>query len=146
MQHDLLDDGLGEAMQAVILFDSGCNLCNWSVQFILQRDCNHYFRFASLQSSVGQHMLRSFGISANWVESVVLIEHGQLFTESAAALRIARHLGGLWPLLRAATSVPRFLRDGSYRWIARHRYRWFGRSAACQLMTSALRTGFLGHR
>jgi predicted DCC family thiol-disulfide oxidoreductase YuxK len=78
------------------------------------------------------------------LSSVVVIEDGQAWQESAAALRIARHLPGGWKLLRVFAVVPRPLRDAVYRWIARNRYRWFGKKETCWLPTPELRGRFLG--
>ena len=128
---------------AVVLFDGVCNLCNHSVQFILQRDPHGYFRFASLQSPVAQHLLRTHGLSPNRLESVILIEAGRAYSHSDAALRIASHLGSAWPALGVLWIVPRFVRDGIYNWIAANRYRWFGKREECMLPTPELRQRFL---
>ena len=128
----------------IVLFDGVCNLCTGSVQFILERDRRGLFRFASLQSEVGRRLLGEQGLDADALGSVVLIEDGQAFRESAAVLRIARHLPGAWKLLGAFLAVPRPLRDFVYRRIARNRYRWFGKTEACWLPTPELKARFLG--
>lgn len=131
---------------AVILFDGVCNLCNGFVQFVIRHDSRGYFRFAALQSAEGQALLRAQGISLPATpdpDSVVLVEAGQVYTHSTAVLRIARGLGGAWPLLGAGRLVPRPWRDAAYRWVARNRYRWFGRQQACLLPTPALKSRFL---
>jgi predicted DCC family thiol-disulfide oxidoreductase YuxK len=127
----------------IVLFDGGCNLCTWSVQFVLRRDRRAYFRFAALQSPVGQRLLRQYGVRVPADESVVLIEGGRVYTHSGAALRITRRLGGLWPLLGVLAVVPRALRDRLYLWIAAHRYRWFGRRDACWIASPQARERFL---
>lgn len=127
----------------LVLFDGVCNLCVSSVQFILRRDRRAYFRFAALQSPVGQHLLRQYAVQLPADESVVLIERGHAYTHSEAALRITRRLGGLWPLLGVLVLVPRPLRDRLYLWVAARRYRWFGRRDACWVASPQARERFL---
>lgn len=116
---------------AVVLFDGVCNLCAWTVQFILPRDPNGYFQFASLQSALGQQLLKKYQVTARVADSVVLIENDQMYLKSDATLRIARHLNGAWSLARVFQIVPRSLRDGVYAWIAAHRYQMFGQRNTC---------------
>jgi predicted DCC family thiol-disulfide oxidoreductase YuxK len=129
----------------VVLFDGVCNLCHGSVQFIVDRDPGAAFRFASLQSEQGAALLRAHGRTPpeGDPDSVVLLEDGQVYEHSTAALRIARRLGGLWRLLYVFMIVPRFLRDAAYRLIARNRYRMFGKSEQCRIPTPELRARFL---
>ena len=127
----------------IVLFDGVCNLCSGSVQFLLKRDPEARFRFASLQSEVGQTIQVEHGLDPGALSSVLLLENGRLYQESEAALRIARHLPGAWKLLTAFKIVPRPLRDGLYRFIARNRYRWFGKAETCWLPTPELRGRFL---
>ena len=128
----------------IVLFDGVCNLCNASVNFIIDRDPHDRFRFAALQSERGVALLAEHGhtVSAE-PDSIVLVEGGRIFERSTAALRIARHLRGAWKLLYGFMIVPRPLRDLVYRFIARHRYRWFGRTEACRVPTPELRARFL---
>lgn len=128
---------------AVIFFDGVCNLCNSSVNFIIDRDPNGYFRFAALQSDAAARRLPAHGITPEALESLVLLEDGACYRRSSAALRIARRLGGAWPLLYVFVLVPRPLRDAVYDWIAAHRYRWFGRRDTCRVPTPELRARFL---
>ena len=134
----------GDTPHPVVLFDGVCNLCNGSVQFILKRDPRGRFRFASLQSEAGRSLMAEHGLDPDVLSSVVLVEDGRAWQESSAALRIARHLPGGWKLLRVFTVIPRPLRDAVYRWIARNRYRWFGKTETCWLPTPELRERFLG--
>jgi predicted DCC family thiol-disulfide oxidoreductase YuxK len=127
---------------SVILFDGVCNLCNASVQFIIKHDPQAQYQFASLQSNTGQRMLHDYGINPR-DESVILVENGHAYMHSSAALRIARRLSGGWSVVYAFIVVPRFIRDAMYRFIARNRYRWFGRRDACMIPTPALRRRFL---
>lgn len=127
----------------IVLFDGVCNLCSGSVQFLLKRDPEGRFRFASLQSDAGRRLMAEHGLDVEALNSVVLIEGGRAWQESSAALRIARHLPGAWKLLRVFAAVPRPLRDAVYRWIARNRYRWFGKAETCWLPTPELKARFL---
>jgi predicted DCC family thiol-disulfide oxidoreductase YuxK len=136
-------NAMAEPANPIVLFDGVCNLCSGSVQFILRRDPGARFRFASLQSPAGQELLARFGIDGQGIDSVIVIEGDRWFKESDAALRIARHLGGLWRLLTVFRLIPRPLRDRLYRFIARNRYRWFGKKESCWLPTPELRGRFL---
>jgi predicted DCC family thiol-disulfide oxidoreductase YuxK len=128
---------------AIVLFDGVCNLCTWSVQFILQRDSRGYFRFAAMQSPCGQRLLAAQGLSVFQTSSVVLIEQNTVCVESAAALRIARRLDGWWPGLTLLQFIPRIFRDHLYHWIATHRYQWFGQINSCMVATPRVRERFL---
>ncbi len=127
----------------IVLFDGVCNLCNRSVQFIIERDPEGRFRFASLQSGLGEELQTRLGIDSRGIDSILLVEGDRWYKESDAALRIARGMSGAWRLLWALRFLPRFLRDGAYRLIARNRYRWFGRQETCWLPTPELRGRFL---
>lgn len=131
-----------DAMHAVVLFDGVCNLCNSSVNFIIDRDRAAYFQFSALQSEWAQK-LTGEPIPSEGPESILLWEGGRLYSHSTAALRIARRLDGIWKLLAIGLLVPRPIRDAVYRWVARNRYRWFGKSEACRRPTPALRARFL---
>src|SRR4028119_1503639 len=130
---------MADPQHPTILFDGVCNLCNGSVQFILRRDPEARFRFASLQSEAGQRLVTEQGLNPEVLSSVILIEDGRVYRESTAALRIARHMAGAWKLLRVFVLIPRPIRDAVYRLIARNRYRWFGKSETCWLPPPELR-------
>jgi len=115
----------------ILLFDGVCNLCNAAVQFILKRDPKGVFRFASLQSPTGQALLNFAGLPTGEISTVVLFENGKPYLRSDAGLRIARRLGGLWPLLYGFILIPRVIRNYIYDWIARNRYRWYGKQESC---------------
>ncbi|MEQ8706464.1 MAG: thiol-disulfide oxidoreductase DCC family protein [Phaeodactylibacter sp.] len=127
----------------ILLFDGVCNLCNSSVQFIIERDPEARFRFASLQSEEGQGLLHTFGARLPDLSSVVLVQDGKLYARSEAALRVARQLKGGWALLYAFIVVPRPIRDAIYNWIARNRYRWFGKKEACMIPSPDIQSRFL---
>lgn len=127
----------------IVLFDGVCNLCTGSVLFILKRDPEAAFRFASTQSEAGGEILRLLGLPPDFKESILYIEDGRPYVRSEAALRIAGRLNGLWPGLTIARFIPAFLRDAIYDWIARNRYAIFGKRGSCMLPTPALAARFL---
>ena len=137
-------NGMEAPANPIVLFDGVCNLCNRSVQTILRHDRQARFRFASLQSPLGEKLRDDFGIDREKVDSVILVEGGRWYQESNAALRIANGLGGLWKLFGVFRLIPRPLRDAAYRLIARNRYRWFGKTETCWVPTPELRGRFLG--
>lgn len=128
----------------LVLFDGDCNFCNGVVLFIIDRDPRERFVFAPLQSAIGQGTLRDAGLADPSFDSMVLVEGERVFVRSAAALRIALRLRGLWPLLGALGLLfPRFLRDAIYGAFARRRYALFGKSDRCRVPTPELRRRFL---
>ena len=127
----------------IILFDGVCNLCSGAVQFIIKKDPKAIFHFASLQSEFAQNILAQFKTAPEKLSSIVLVSNGKLFTKSAAALTIAKKLQGIVSLLYALMIVPPVIRDAIYDFIARHRYKWFGKKNACWLPTPNLKSRFL---
>ncbi len=132
-----------EETHAVVLFDGVCNLCNKSVQFIIRRDKRDRFRFAPLQGKTGQALLSRHGLPADSFNSFILAEGDKIYTHSTGALRMLKELGFPWSMAYAFIIVPRFIRDGVYRAVARNRYRWFGRQESCMIPTPALKKKFL---
>lgn len=129
--------------QSVILFDGVCNLCNSSVNFIIDRD-RGYFRFASLQSEYAHDLLKNLDYDPATLESIVLLQGSTIKTKSSAALEIARHLKGGWKALTVFKLLPVSFRDLIYDFIARHRYKWFGKQDSCRIPTPELKERFLG--
>ena len=127
----------------IVLFDGVCNLCNWTVRFVMDRDPEGRFLFAPLQSRRAEELLRPHPIDSSALDAIVLIDGDHCFDQSDAALRIARHLRGPWSLLYLFLGLPRSLRDMIYRYVARNRYRWFGHEDHCRLPTEAERARFL---
>ena len=117
----------------VLLFDGVCNLCNASVQWVLLHDRKGIFQFAALQSETGQNLLRKWGRPTHDFDSVVLVDGDRLLLHSDVPLEIVRRIGGAWQVLYVFKIIPRPLRDAVYRWVARNRFRWFGRRAECML-------------
>jgi predicted DCC family thiol-disulfide oxidoreductase YuxK len=128
--------------KTIVFFDGECALCNWVVRFITPRDPSGVFHFAPLQSSTSSLILQRHGCVGD-SESVVLLMDGQCFRESTAALLILNKLNGLWPLLHLLRILPKPLRDGLYRWVARNRTRWFGRTSACLISLKGYEDRFL---
>ncbi len=130
-------------MSGIILFDGVCNFCNGSVNFIIERDAENYFKFAPLQSEIGEKLVNEYGIDKNAVDSVILIENGKAYTRTTAVLRIAQKLGGAWRLFYGFIIVPEFIRDYFYKLFAAYRYKIFGKTEACMMPTPELRARFL---
>lgn len=129
-------------MSGIVLFDGECNLCDKSVQFIMKRDKKGYFKFASLQSDIGQTLLQQHKVPAT-TDSIVFIENGTAYTKSTAALKIARKLDGACKLGYVAILIPKPVRNIIYTWIANNRYKWLGKKDACALPTPEQRKRFL---
>ena len=138
---------MSDSASDVILFDGVCNLCNGFVQFVIRHDRAGRFHFAALQSEAGRALLAGHGpvlpAGAAELDSVLLLSGGRLYSHSSAVLRIASGLGGVWALAGAGRLLPRAWRDALYRFVARHRYRWFGRQESCMLPTPELKARFL---
>ncbi len=127
----------------IILFDGYCNLCDHSVQFVIRNDPQKQFKFAALQSEIGQQLLKKGGLLGLGKNTFILIESEQYYTHSTAALRVLRLLGGYWPYLYSLRIIPPFLRDAVYRFVARYRYRFWGKKDECMMPTKELQDRFL---
>ncbi len=127
----------------IVLFDGVCNLCNSSVQFIIKRDSKDQFRFAALQEEAGLALINKYSIDTLNVDSIILIEDGKVFVKSTAVLRIAKALKGTVSLLYFFMIVPNFIRNCVYEFIAKNRYKWYGKKDACMIPTPALKAKFL---
>ncbi len=130
-------------MSAIILFDGVCNFCNGSVNFIIERDKKAYFKFAPLQSEIGQKLLDEYNIDKTVTDSVVLIEDGKAYTRTTAALRIAKKLSGAWKLFYGFVVVPGVFRDVFYKLFAKYRYKMFGKQETCMIPTPEIRARFI---
>lgn len=120
-------------MSIIVIFDGVCNLCNGVVTWLIPRDPANHIKFTALQSAAGQRLLQHNVIDLADIDSVIVVDGDRIFVESDAALRICRVLRWPWPLLSHLHVVPRAWRDAIYRWVARNRYRWFGRRDQCML-------------
>jgi predicted DCC family thiol-disulfide oxidoreductase YuxK len=127
----------------IMLVDGHCHLCNGITKFVIKRDKEAKFQFASLQSQIGQRLLAKGGLPLHDLNTFVFIRGGRYYTKSGAALRVLGQLNGLWPLLYPFIIVPAPIRNVVYSFIASNRYRWFGRSESCLLPNAALRERFI---
>ncbi len=110
---------------------------------MIKRDTNDVFRFAALQEAPGQTLIKKHGIDPAETDSIILVSGDKAYTKSTAALKIARHLGGGYPLLYAFVIVPKFIRNWVYDYVAKNRYRWYGKKESCMIPTPELRSKFL---
>lgn len=128
----------------IILFDGVCNLCDSFVQYIIKRDKKDVFRFVALQSDLGQEILKHIGIDTKNIDSIILYEPGiAYFYKSSAAIEIAKHLGGFFGLSIVFKVIPIFLRNPIYDYVAKNRYKWYGKKDACMISTPELKAKFL---
>lgn len=130
------------ATHPILLYDGVCNLCNSSVQFTIKHDKYNRIRFAALQSEVGKALLTKHQLSEK-LDSVIFIENNKAYTKSDAPLHVTKYFGGLYPLARVFLIVPKFIRNSIYDWIAKNRYRWFGKQESCMMPTPEIRARFL---
>ena len=129
-------------MDRIILFDGVCNFCNSSVQFIIKRDPTGIYQFTSLQSGIGRKLLTEHNIPTE-LDSFIYLEANNVYFKSTAALKVCRNLKGLWKLVYIFIIIPRPLRDMVYGFIARNRYKWFGKRDACMIPSPEQRKRFL---
>ena len=124
------------ADRPVIVFDAQCVLCSANAQFVLKHDRRDHFRLASMQGEVGAALFRRFGIDPADPETIILVDGDSVRLNSDAVIAIYAGLGWPWRAAAALRLVPRVLRDPVYRWVARNRYRLFGRRETCWLPTA----------
>ena len=129
--------------QAIILFDGVCNFCNSAVNFAFKRNAKANILFAPMQSVAGQKLLTQYHLPIDSLGSFVFIENDKPYKQSTAALKVCRHLRGLWPLCYGFIIVPLFIRDGLYNWVAANRYKWFGKKETCMIPTPEIKARFL---
>jgi predicted DCC family thiol-disulfide oxidoreductase YuxK len=128
----------------IILFDGVCNLCNGAVQFIIKHDKKDNFRFVALQSDLGIEICNYIGVDPTKIDSIILYHPGiAYFYKSSAVLEIAKDLSGLYNLLSVLKILPEKLRNYIYDYIAKNRYKWYGRKESCMIPTPELKTKFL---
>ena len=133
-----------ESDKKIILFDGVCNLCNNAVQFVVKRDKEAVFRFAALQSEIGKKLIAERNIDTNKVDSIILIEPGiAYYIKSTAALKISTSFGGLWSLSTILMWLPEGFRNIVYDFIAKNRYKWYGKKDQCMIPTPELKARFL---
>ena len=128
-------------MSAIILFDGICNFCDGAVNFIIGQDTKNYFKFAPLQSEIGQEFVKKFDLRG--IDSVILVENDKAYTHSTAALKIAKSLSGIWSLAYVFIVIPKPIRDFFYKLFAKNRYKLFGKKDECMIPTPEVRARFL---
>ena len=128
----------------LVLFDGVCNLCDASVQYIIKHDKDNAFLFTALQSEVGQQIIKEFNIDTNKIDSIILYsnEYGISY-KSTAALKIASKLGFPRNLLSVFLIIPAIIRNWVYDYIAKNRYKWYGKKEECMIPTPDLKSKFL---
>ncbi|MBA6154165.1 thiol-disulfide oxidoreductase DCC family protein [Gelidibacter maritimus] len=133
-----------EKNKKLILFDGVCNLCDASVQYVIKHDKDDVFRYTTLQGEVGQAVIKKFNVDTNKMDSILLYssEDGISY-KSSAALKIASKLGFPRNLMTVFLIVPAFIRNWVYDFIAKNRYKWYGKKEACMIPTKELRSKFL---
>ena len=128
----------------IIIFDGVCNLCNSAVQFIIKHDKKDVFRFVALQSEKGQEILTYIGIDSKKIDSIVLYEPGvAYYFKSDAVLQIAKSLNGIYSLVVVFKIIPIGIRNELYDYIAKNRYKWYGKKESCMMPTPELEIKFL---
>jgi predicted DCC family thiol-disulfide oxidoreductase YuxK len=128
----------------IILFDGICNLCESSVLFVIKYDKKDIFRFVALQSDLGKEIVKHIGLNPKHIDSVILYEPGiSYFYKSAAAIEIAKDLGGFFHMGTLFKIIPNGLRNLLYDYIAKNRYSWYGRKESCWTPSNELETKFL---
>ena len=127
----------------VILFDGVCNYCNGMVNFLIRKDKQRRFLFAPLQSNAGQELLRQFGLNTTQLDSFIFISDGKAYLRSTAGLKLYNQLPWYWKWTQLFWIVPRVIRDAVYNFIARNRYKWFGKRDQCMVPGAEVRERFL---
>lgn len=132
-----------EDYNEIVLFDGVCNFCDSSVRFILKKERKPILKFASLQSETGQKLVKNYELDKKGIDSIVYISNGKARIKSTAALYLAKRLKGGYPLLFGFMIVPVFIRNWVYDWIARNRYKWFGKKDSCMIPSKEIRERFV---
>lgn len=128
----------------IILFDGVCNLCNYSVQYVIKHDKQDVFRFVSLQSELGQKIINHIGIGQMHIDSIILYEPGiAYYYKSSAALQIAKNLSGIATYSTIFRIIPTAIRNIVYDYVAKNRYKWYGKQESCMIPTPELKSKFL---
>ena len=140
-----MKDQLEQLIQTynIILFDAECVLCSAWADFMIKHDHDYQFKLASVQSNLGQALLRKYQLPTDHFETMVLLEKGQLYTESDAFLRIMQRLDAPYSILSFGKMIPKVIRNFAYRRIALNRYRLFGKTEQCYFVTPETQQHFL---
>ena len=128
----------------IIVFDGVCNLCNSAIQFVIKRDKKRQFRYTSLEGDLGKQLLAERSIDVTKIDSIILINPDvAYYYKSSAALEISKGLKGAYPLMSIFFIIPLPIRDWVYDFIAKNRYKWFGKKQTCMIPTKEQQELFL---
>ncbi len=127
----------------IVLFDGECNLCNFTVQWIIKRDTKNQFRFCAQQNEIGQNLLSKHSNAHADLSTVILIFQDKVYTHSQAVIQIGIILGSWYRLAYILKVIPRFFRDKLYIWVSKNRYKWFGKKDSCMIPSQELKNKFL---
>lgn len=127
----------------IIIFDAICVLCSFNAQFILKYDKAHYFRLASMQGAIGTALYQKFDMNPNDPDTLIIVNGARIITDSDAVIYIYGNLGWPWRIMAICKIIPKFIRDPIYRFIARNRYRIFGKRETCWMPAPADRDRIL---
>jgi len=128
----------------IILFDGVCNLCSSSINYLIDRDKHDLFRFVSLQSDLGKSLQDYLGIENQNLDTIILyIPNEGYYIKSTAALKVMKVFPGAWKFMQIFTIVPTVIRDVVYNYIAKNRYKWYGKEESCRIPTPELKSKFL---
>lgn len=128
----------------IILFDGVCNLCDASVNYVIKHDKNDLFRFIALQSDLGQVILKHIGINPSHIDSIILYEPGvAYYYKSSAVVEIAKGLSGIFTWFTLFQILPTVLRDYVYDYVAKNRYKWYGKKQECLVPNKEVVSKFL---
>ena len=130
-------------MQTSVFFDGVCNLCNRSVNFLISKDKKEVLKFASLQSEYAQNIIPKALLNRENLDTIIVYLDGKFYDRSNAVLKLCNILGGGFYVFLIGYLIPRFIRDGLYRFISNNRYRWFGKQSQCRVPSPELKDRFL---
>ena len=130
-------------MQTSVFFDGVCTLCNRGVNFLIKHDKKGVLKFASLQSEYAQNVIPKALLDRDNLDTIIVYTDGKFYERSKAVLKLCKVLGGGFYVVLIGYLIPRFIRDGLYRFIANNRYRWFGKQSQCRVPTPDLKERFL---
>ena len=127
----------------VILFDGVCNLCNSTVNWIIDHDKRNQFKFPSLQSLYGRQVIAKFGLQSQYLDTLVLVENEKVSLKAVGVLRILKRLGGIYALAYVFIIIPAPVLNFFYNIVAKYRYSWFGKREVCRVPEPGLKEKFM---
>lgn len=132
------------SQKKIILFDGVCNLCNFFVRLVLKNDKKDTFLYSSLSSDFSKKIIEELKIDTSKIDSIILYEKGVSYdVKSSAALKIMNDFGGLWYFTQIGYFLPKIVRDKIYDFVAKNRYKWFGKKDRCMIPSPQVTSKFL---